>query len=557
MPDFAVACTVGRVVSVVQHQKEGGKEEREIREGEEGEERREGGIRSGRVGSGGEGMRMSEGSQVESGKEERSRKAAEGREARSRPVTSEGVRGRRKETTHLQQPKSASPPTQYIRPPQGPGYRISRAESASAAVILQSPAASAARRRSDSHSPSLHVRPEKKKSSLYPPGQRPTCPDVAARKSRTPPSNLSIRHDASRPSTVHAPKERCIPSRPAPLSTTPLTEAGRKKEKPKGGEGICARKDEARAKQAPPSPKARSTKAQKKRKKKETRKRKEKVGPPVEKQVKDARLTCANAPVAAPALAKLSTAYPALFPPVPLEFAFAAFDKNPPLPPLPPKLLLSVVETRLSRPWRKEAEKHPRREQRDWIAESRQQGIRLEERKGGWRRKANLSDEAIAGSEQGPRGLFGWIAASHGSSAERRQPSLLVLRPSADPVPLPRSCRLQLIFFCGPAVLFSCGNFLFVSAARGRRHARAVDVDVDPPPLQVWLTSWPTSWSEVLESCIFKPRESSGCRSEVYTAHEDPDRIQRKPLFLAIGRAGLQTSFESYLVPRVAVSGLS
>jgi hypothetical protein len=29
------------------------------------------------------------------------------------------------------------------------------------------------------------------------------------------------------------------------------------------------------------------------------------------------------------------TAYPALFPPVPLEFAFVAFDKNPPLPPLP------------------------------------------------------------------------------------------------------------------------------------------------------------------------------------------------------------------------------
>jgi hypothetical protein len=84
-----------------------------------------------------------------------------------------------------------------------------------------------------------------------------------------------------------------------------------------------------------------AAKAQKKRKKKETRKRKEKVGSmhakttPVEKEVKDARLICANAPVAAPALAKLSTAYPALFSPVPLEFALAAFDKNPPLPPLP------------------------------------------------------------------------------------------------------------------------------------------------------------------------------------------------------------------------------
>jgi hypothetical protein len=172
--------------------------------------------------------------------------------------------------------------------------------------------------------------------------------------SPTPPSNLSTRHDASRPSTVHAPKARCMPSRPAPLLTTPLAEAEKKeREAPREGRvhalektrharnkhrrvpkhDVCARNHHSHAPQ-PPKHKRKERKRRQESGKKRwevyTQKR-----PPVEKEVKNARPTCANTSAAASALAKLSTAYPALFPPMPLEFAFAAFDENPPLPPFP------------------------------------------------------------------------------------------------------------------------------------------------------------------------------------------------------------------------------
>ncbi|KAJ7871835.1 hypothetical protein B0H14DRAFT_202071 [Mycena olivaceomarginata] len=173
--------------------------------------------------------------------------------------------------------------------------------------------------------------------------------------SHTPPSNLSTRHDGSRPQALcmrpgddvcrlaqrysrqpHSLKKKRRkekPPREGRVHALEKTRHARNKHRRVPKHDVCARNHYSRV-----SPAAEE---QKKRKKRETRKRKEKVGSmhaktaPVEKEVKNARPTSANAPAAAPARAKLSTAYPALFPPVPLEFALAAFDENPPLPPLP------------------------------------------------------------------------------------------------------------------------------------------------------------------------------------------------------------------------------